>query len=137
MPIRVVSFDNDKEMPSCIICLVDFEAREKIYKIECEWGRHHIFHQDCLDDWVRKDGKSCPLCGTVLPVCIRNKVKSNIFGITSAFVILGIVLGVFFERISFPLFLAGGVSTVVGSGVTLATVFFLNFEERVLQIKEE
>jgi hypothetical protein len=47
-------FDNDR----CLVCLFDFERRDPIRKI---LACRHLFHQECLDMWLKKD-RSCPFC---------------------------------------------------------------------------
>jgi hypothetical protein len=62
MAFPVVNF-TDKESnvfghKECMVCLIEFEHKEKIRRISlC----NHIFHTECLITWLKRD-ESCPLC---------------------------------------------------------------------------
>ena len=45
--------DNNK----CIICMEEFEEKERVKYLPCE----HLFHHDCIRQWLLKE-KSCPYC---------------------------------------------------------------------------
>jgi hypothetical protein len=43
----------------CLVCLCDFEAKETGRKlVKC----NHLFHKDCIDQWLTTGRNSCPLC---------------------------------------------------------------------------
>ena len=43
----------------CSICLQESqESQEQIIKTNC----HHIFHLNCLSNWVNQNKKTCPIC---------------------------------------------------------------------------
>ncbi|KAK4628906.1 hypothetical protein CLAFUW4_08141 [Fulvia fulva] len=43
----------------CLVCLCDFEAKEVARKlIKC----HHLYHKECIDQWLTTGRNSCPLC---------------------------------------------------------------------------
>ncbi|KAF3197905.1 hypothetical protein TWF679_002532 [Orbilia oligospora] len=43
----------------CLVCLSDFENDEICRQLaQC----HHIFHKDCIDEWLTTGRNSCPLC---------------------------------------------------------------------------
>ncbi|KAE8144079.1 hypothetical protein BDV38DRAFT_232787 [Aspergillus pseudotamarii] len=43
----------------CLICLSDYEAAEELRQLtKCA----HIFHRDCIDQWLTTGRNSCPLC---------------------------------------------------------------------------
>lgn len=43
----------------CLICLVDYETGNECRKlVKC----NHIFHKDCIDEWLTTGRNSCPLC---------------------------------------------------------------------------
>jgi hypothetical protein len=43
---------------TCFICLADFDKEDTIREIKCE----HIFHKVCIDPWLLKENKTCPVC---------------------------------------------------------------------------
>ncbi|GLA66437.1 hypothetical protein AtubIFM55763_000356 [Aspergillus tubingensis] len=43
----------------CLICLSDYEAAEELRQLtKCK----HLFHRDCIDQWLTTGRNSCPLC---------------------------------------------------------------------------
>ncbi|KAJ5485223.1 hypothetical protein N7539_005211 [Penicillium diatomitis] len=43
----------------CLICLSDYEVAEEVRKLtQCK----HMFHKDCIDQWLTTGRNSCPLC---------------------------------------------------------------------------
>ena len=54
-----VYYDKDKysENYQCIICMEEFEKKEKVKLLPCG----HIFHDNCIKEWLLKQ-KSCPFC---------------------------------------------------------------------------
>lgn len=42
---------------TCVICMKDYESRDKILTTPCS----HDYHIDCISDWFRKNN-SCPIC---------------------------------------------------------------------------
>jgi hypothetical protein len=45
----------------CLVCLADFEEKEVARKLAtC----HHLFHRECIDQWLTTGRNSCPLCRT-------------------------------------------------------------------------
>ncbi|KAK5167109.1 uncharacterized protein LTR77_007839 [Saxophila tyrrhenica] len=43
----------------CLVCLCDFEAAEVARKlVKCG----HLFHRECIDQWLTQGRNSCPLC---------------------------------------------------------------------------
>ncbi|BCR88031.1 RING-H2 finger protein [Aspergillus chevalieri] len=43
----------------CLICLSDYEAAEELRQLtKCQ----HVFHRDCIDQWLTTGRNSCPLC---------------------------------------------------------------------------
>lgn len=45
------------DQSTCIICLEDFEQTPQMSRVQLLCG--HIWHQKCLDDWIRKEPQ-CP-----------------------------------------------------------------------------
>ena len=53
-----------KTKRKCVICVLDFEKGEKIYKLpKCK----HIYHEECFEPWIKKHDK-CPMCRASLIV---------------------------------------------------------------------
>lgn len=43
----------------CLVCLCEFEAKEVARKlVKC----NHLFHKECIDQWLTTGRNSCPLC---------------------------------------------------------------------------
>ncbi|BFG34139.1 hypothetical protein CerSpe_204130 [Prunus speciosa] len=51
---QAIATNTDSE---CSICLGEFKDGEKCRQLECE----HAFHEECIDQWLRKKIQ-CPLC---------------------------------------------------------------------------
>lgn len=48
---------NSTDVPSCAVCLSDFEVGDTLRKLPCG----HRFHMRCIDKWLLRN-KVCPLC---------------------------------------------------------------------------
>lgn len=47
------------EQERCLICLSDYEAGEELRKLnKC----NHMYHRECIDEWLLTGRNSCPLC---------------------------------------------------------------------------
>jgi len=64
LPVVVYSKKWFKNQDNCIICLNDFQEKEKVMKLGCD----HIFHVDCMKDWL-ENNKKCPLCKKDIKIC--------------------------------------------------------------------
>ncbi len=43
----------------CLVCLCDFEIKDVARKlVKC----NHLFHKECIDQWLTTGRNSCPLC---------------------------------------------------------------------------
>ncbi|KAI7646994.1 hypothetical protein KC318_g18939, partial [Hortaea werneckii] len=43
----------------CLVCLCEYNTKEITRKlVKC----NHLFHQDCIDQWLTQGRNSCPLC---------------------------------------------------------------------------
>ncbi|KAF9948861.1 hypothetical protein BGZ72_009244 [Mortierella alpina] len=49
--------DKDRMLPSCSICLCDYEDMEELRHLPCD----HYFHKECVDEWLKLK-RTCPLC---------------------------------------------------------------------------
>ena len=66
---RYVQVDG-KEPDTCAICVDEFVNGDSIKTLQCG----HIFHVNCIDEWLGKYSSVCPLCKSNLrqPVNFRN-----------------------------------------------------------------
>lgn len=46
----------NKEL-QCTVCLSKFEPGEQVRRLPCM----HVFHVDCIDDWIKRSRCTCPL----------------------------------------------------------------------------
>ncbi|PGH06785.1 hypothetical protein AJ79_06426 [Helicocarpus griseus UAMH5409] len=47
------------ESERCLICLSDYEAAEEVRQLtKCR----HMYHRECIDEWLTTGRNSCPLC---------------------------------------------------------------------------
>jgi hypothetical protein len=56
--------EEEEETDGCAICLSQFKTQQLV----CESNNSsckHIFHKDCIVDWLMKDNGSCPMCREV------------------------------------------------------------------------
>ena len=50
-------FVDFQEQTSCVVCMCDFEPRQKLRSLPCA----HEFHIKCVDRWL-KHNRTCPIC---------------------------------------------------------------------------
>lgn len=50
-------YDENKKNKECVICMIDFEIKDKIKCLPCM----HTFHQSCIDSWLVRS-LICPSC---------------------------------------------------------------------------
>ncbi|KAJ1990519.1 hypothetical protein H4R33_001697 [Dimargaris cristalligena] len=53
-----VSADMDGTHETCSVCIDDIEKGQKIRQLPC----FHIFHVECIDQWLLEKSSACPLC---------------------------------------------------------------------------
>lgn len=49
---------NSDSQEECSICLESYQERDKIVQLTC----NHIFHKDCIREWLQIKQNNCPLC---------------------------------------------------------------------------
>jgi hypothetical protein len=49
---------DEKIEGDCSICITTFELGERIKHLRCD----HMFHVDCISEWLSKHSQTCPLC---------------------------------------------------------------------------
>jgi hypothetical protein len=60
------NFDNENNQNSiCSICLEKIELTKESKKTSC----NHIYHKDCIYEWINNDKNTCPLCRKKLFTC--------------------------------------------------------------------
>nr|AFK48359.1 unknown [Lotus japonicus] len=55
--------DDELREKICSICLVEFEGEDAVSKLE---RRGHVFHLNCIEQWLDRCQFSCPLCRSFL-----------------------------------------------------------------------
>ena len=54
---------SQKDTNKCMICMFEFEDEDNVSELQCD--RRHIFHTECLQNWLKVD-KRCPLCKSTI-----------------------------------------------------------------------
>jgi hypothetical protein len=55
------SLAGEEEMEGCAICLCHFKPQELVCQSSSS-SCQHVFHKDCMVDWLMKDHDTCPMC---------------------------------------------------------------------------
>lgn len=53
---RVVD-DSPEFKDRCAVCMCDYEEGESVLVLPCK----HLFHKDCIEQWLTKSSKNCPI----------------------------------------------------------------------------
>ncbi|XP_050234788.1 E3 ubiquitin-protein ligase CIP8-like [Mercurialis annua] len=61
---RVVLNDIEDSSKSCAICIKEIVAGIEVTRMPCS----HLYHKDCIVEWLEKYSHSCPLCRYEMPV---------------------------------------------------------------------
>lgn len=71
---RFVDLKAKMEENTCSICLVDFGKQDLVSKLsKCE----HVFHMDCIENWLNSYHFTCPLCRSSFLNLNASHAKSN------------------------------------------------------------
>ena len=54
-----LALDHENECP---ICFEEFKEDQELVELDCDAQVPHMFHYECLNDWIDNGGKNCPLC---------------------------------------------------------------------------
>ncbi|KAJ0985725.1 hypothetical protein J5N97_004081 [Dioscorea zingiberensis] len=55
-------FSYDASGEDCLVCLCGLASGDRLRRLACG----HVFHCDCLDEWLDEMNLSCPLCRSPL-----------------------------------------------------------------------
>ncbi|XP_049936859.1 uncharacterized protein LOC116265859 [Nymphaea colorata] len=60
LPVKVYTKSSlkNEEAAQCYICLVEYDEGDCLRILPC----HHMFHQSCVDKWLKEVHRVCPLC---------------------------------------------------------------------------
>jgi hypothetical protein len=58
------SLAGEEEMAGCAICLSHFKPQQLV-SVSNNSSCQHIFHKDCMVDWLMKNHDNCPMCREV------------------------------------------------------------------------
>jgi hypothetical protein len=48
----------------CSICCAEYGAEEIVCRLNC--NPRHIFHKECLVNWIKIGSNSCPICRAII-----------------------------------------------------------------------
>jgi len=56
--IRVSNDNYEKYNKQCNICIEDYKINDFVIELPCK----HLFHKECIENWLCKEKISCPVC---------------------------------------------------------------------------
>uniref|UniRef100_A0A914HZ94 RING-type domain-containing protein n=1 Tax=Globodera rostochiensis TaxID=31243 RepID=A0A914HZ94_GLORO len=62
--ISLTFVDKKEEAKECAICLNSIDFKEKVRPLP---ACNHIFHNECIEQWLRSGHNTCPICRQSLP----------------------------------------------------------------------
>lgn len=66
---------NYNQEEACSICLEDFKEEDEVITLPC--SGHHIFHSQCILEWLPRNN-ACPLCKEAVSMDnIQNQVNDQ------------------------------------------------------------
>lgn len=60
--------ETDEDSEKCTICLSQFIPQEDVRRLPCM----HLFHKDCVDQWLLTGTKHCPICRVDIEIQQKN-----------------------------------------------------------------
>ncbi|KAF6773530.1 hypothetical protein AHF37_07019, partial [Paragonimus kellicotti] len=57
-------FADQDPYETCPICLEDYKERDKLRLLPC----HHAFHTECIDPWLLRNRRRCPVCNQTVEI---------------------------------------------------------------------
>ena len=57
--------NKNEQFQKCVICMEKYQINDEVKTLPC----FHIFHKDCIDQWLKAGNDSCPIC--------KNKINHN------------------------------------------------------------
>lgn len=49
---------------TCTVCIGEFTEEDDIVVLECH--ESHIYHYDCIENWIARGNRECPVCRTII-----------------------------------------------------------------------
>mmetsp|Transcript_97089 Transcript_97089/g.202831 ORF Transcript_97089/g.202831 Transcript_97089/m.202831 type:complete len:367 (-) Transcript_97089:156-1256(-) len=73
--VKVTAYDivANENSSECPICLDTLEAGKSAIRLPCS----HLFHEDCIKDWLQKKSNACPVCRFELPTDDREHERGR------------------------------------------------------------
>ena len=53
-----------RSQTTCVICITEFEETEEIVELDCH--NDHMYHYDCIENWISRGNRECPICRKVI-----------------------------------------------------------------------